>query len=77
LGSFAFLAFSQLFHFFFSLKFPLALYVGCDPSWGFHERKFIQAQNGTARDIVIVECARNNKDDLSLFQAQSIKINKL
>jgi len=70
LGSFAFLAFSRLFH-------SLTPCVGCDPSWGFHERKFIQAQNGTARDIVIVECARNNKDDLSLFQAQSIKINKL
>jgi hypothetical protein len=51
--------------------------VGCDPSWGFHERKFIQAQNGTARDIFILECARNNKDDISSFQAQAIKINKL
>jgi hypothetical protein len=51
--------------------------VGCDPSWGFHERKFIQAQNETARDIFIVECARNNKDDISSFQAQAIKINKL
>jgi len=59
------------------LKFPLAPCVGCDPSWGFHERKFIQAQNGTARDIFILECARNNKDDISSFQAQAIKINKL
>jgi hypothetical protein len=34
----------------------------------FHERKIIQAKKGTARD---------NKDILSSFQTQAVKINKL
>jgi hypothetical protein len=43
----------------------------------FHERKIIQAQKGIARDVLISESERNNKDDLSSFQAQAVKINKL
>ena len=43
----------------------------------FHERKFIQAQQRTTRDIFILECERDNKDDLFSFQAQTVKINKL
>jgi hypothetical protein len=76
LDSFAFSAFSPLFHL-FSLKFSLA------PLWDvilvgiFHERKIIQAQKGTARDIPFLECERNNKDGLFSFQTQAVKINKL
>jgi hypothetical protein len=43
----------------------------------FHERKIIQAQKGTARDIPFLECERNNKDGLFSFQTQAVKINKL
>jgi hypothetical protein len=45
----------------------------------FHERKIIQAKKkkGIARDVLISESERNNKDGLSSFQAQAIKINKL
>jgi hypothetical protein len=43
----------------------------------FHERIIIQAQKGTARNILILECERNNKDDFFSFQARTIKINKL
>ena len=43
----------------------------------FYERKIIQAQKGIAKDVLISESERNNKDDLSLFQAQAVKINKL
>jgi hypothetical protein len=63
----------------FSLKFSLA-----SPVWGvilvgicFHERKIIQAQKGIARDVLISERERNNKDGLSSFQAQAAMINKL
>jgi len=54
------------------------LSVGCDPSQDlFYKRKFIQSKKGTTRDIFILERERDNKDDLSSFQAQAIKINKL
>jgi acetylglutamate synthase len=54
------------------------LSVGCDPSQDlFYKRKFIQSKKGTIRDIFILERERDNKDDLSSFQAQAIKINKL
>jgi hypothetical protein len=43
----------------------------------FHERKIIQAQKGIIRDVLISERERNNKDGLSSFQAQAVKINKL
>jgi hypothetical protein len=44
----------------------------------FHERKIIQAKKkGITRDVLISESERNNKDGLSSFQAQAIKINKL
>ena len=59
-------------------NFLLPPSVGCDPSQDlFHERKIIQAQKGIARDILISERERNNKDGLSSFQAQVVKINKL
>jgi hypothetical protein len=43
----------------------------------FYERKIIQDQRGTTRDILFLECERNNKDGLSSFQTQAVKINKL
>ena len=43
----------------------------------FHERKFIHAQKGIARDVFISERERNNKDGLSSFQAKAAMINKL
>jgi hypothetical protein len=56
----------------------------CPLVWGvilvrifFHEKKIIQAQKGIARDVLISERERNNKDDIFSFQAQAIKINKL
>jgi len=52
--------------------------VGCDPSRDFfHERKIIQAQKRIAKDVLISEHERNNKDGLSSFQAKAVKINKL
>jgi len=78
LGLFCLLAFSRLYHLSWSLKFHLPPSVGCDPSRDFfHERKIIQAQKGIARDVLISERERNNKDDLSSFQAQAAMINKL
>jgi len=35
----------------------------------FNERKIIQVQKGIARDVLILERERNNKDGLSSFQA--------
>jgi len=56
----------------------------CPQVWGvilvgicFHERKIIQAQKGIARDVLISERERNNKDGLSSFQTQATIINKL
>jgi hypothetical protein len=56
----------------------------CPPVWGvilvgifFHERKIIQAQKGISRNVLISERERNNKDGLSSFQAQTVRINKL
>jgi len=43
----------------------------------FYERKIIQAKKGIARDVLISERERNNKDDISSFQAQAAMINKL
>jgi hypothetical protein len=58
--------------------------LSCPPVWGvilvgicFHKRKIIQAKKGIARDILISESERNNKDGLSSFQAQAAMINKL
>jgi len=77
LGLFCLLAFSRLYHLSRSLKFHLPPGVGCDPSRDFfHERKIIQAQKGISRDVLISERERNNKDGLSSFQAQTVKINK-
>jgi len=76
LGSFAFLAFSRLFHLFYHWNFHLLLVWGCDPSQDFYERKFIHAKKGTIRDIFISERERNNKDGLSLFQTHKVNINK-
>jgi len=74
---YAFLAFSQPF-LFSHWNFLLPLSVGCDPSWDFfHERKIILAQKGIARDVLILERERNNKDGLSSFQTQATMINKL
>jgi hypothetical protein len=68
-------------HGFFSFLIEI---FSCPPVWGvilvgicFHERKIIQAQKGIARDVLISESERNNKDGLSSFQAQAVKINKL
>jgi hypothetical protein len=82
--AFEFLEFLCLFGFLaafslFSMRFSLT-----PPVWGvilvgifFHERKIIEAQKGIARDVLFSECERKNKDDLSSFQAQVVKINKL
>jgi len=51
--------------------------VGYDPSWDFSWKKIIQAQKRIAKDILILECKKNNKDDIFLFQEQIVKINKL
>jgi len=68
-------------HGFFSFLIEI---FSCPLVWGmilvgicFHERKIIQAQKGIARDVLISESERNNKDGLSSFQAQAVKINKL
>jgi hypothetical protein len=74
---FFFLAFSRLF-LFSHWNFLLPPSVGCDPSRDFfHERKVIRVQKGIARDVLISERERNNKDGLSSFQTQAVKINKL
>jgi hypothetical protein len=65
-------------------SFPIEIF-SCPPAWGvilveiffFHERKIIQAQKKIARDVLISERERNNKDGLSSFQAQAAMINKL
>jgi len=41
------------------------------------KEKTIQAQKGIARDVLISERERDNKDGLSSFQAQTAMINKL
>jgi hypothetical protein len=41
------------------------------------KEKLFMAQKRIARDVLISECERNNKDGLSLLQAQVVKINKL
>jgi len=43
----------------------------------FYEKKIIQAQKGIARDVLISEREKNNKDGLFSFQAQAAMINKL
>jgi len=42
----------------------------------FNERKIIHAQKEIARDVLILERERNNKDGLSSFQVQAAMINK-
>jgi hypothetical protein len=69
-------------HCFFSFlieifSYPLVWGVILVEIFFFHERKIIQAQKGIAGDVLISERERNNKDDLSSFQAQAVKINKL
>jgi hypothetical protein len=66
-----------------SFSFLIEIF-SCPPVWGvilvgifFHERKIIQAQKGIARDVLVSERERNNKDGLSSFQTQAVKINKL
>jgi len=68
-------------HGFFSFLIEI---FSCPPVWGvilvgifFMKEKIIQAQKGVARDVLISERERNNKDGLSSFQAQAVKINKL
>jgi hypothetical protein len=55
-------------HGFFSFLIEI---FSCPPVWGvilvgifFHERKIIQAQKGIAKDVLISERERNNKDGL-------------
>jgi hypothetical protein len=43
----------------------------------FHEKKFIQAKKEATRDIFLLKCERDNKNNLSLFHVQTVKINKL
>jgi hypothetical protein len=52
--------------------------VGCDLSRDFFiKEKLFRLKKGIARDVFILERERNNKDDLSSFQAQTTMINKL
>jgi hypothetical protein len=63
---------------FLIIEISLAPSVGCDPSQDFFmKEKIIQAQKGIARDVLILEHERNNKDGLSSCQAQATMINKL
>jgi hypothetical protein len=41
------------------------------------KEKLFRLKKGIARDVLISERERNNKDDLSSFQAQAAMINKL
>jgi hypothetical protein len=41
------------------------------------EKLFRLKKKGITRDVLISESERNNKDGLSSFQVQAIKINKL
>jgi hypothetical protein len=59
------------------VEISLALVWGVILVGIFHERKIIQAKKGIVRDLLISERERNNKDDISSFQAQTVKINKL
>jgi hypothetical protein len=64
------------------LSFLIEIF-SCPLVWGvilvgiFFMKEIIQAQKGIARDVLISERERNNKDGLSSFQAQAVKINKL
>jgi hypothetical protein len=40
----------------------------------FHERKFIQAKKETTRDIFLLECERDNKNNLSLFTHKQLRL---
>jgi hypothetical protein len=63
---------------FFIIEISLAPNMGCDLSLDlFHERKIIQAQKRDLKEYTYLERERNNKDGLSSFQAQAVKINKL
>jgi hypothetical protein len=62
---------------FLIIEISLAPGVGVTLVGIFHEQKFIQTQKRTTGDIFILECERDNKDGLSSFQAQAVKINKL
>jgi len=41
------------------------------------KEKLFRLKKGIVRDVLILERERNNKDGLSSFQAQVVKINKL
>jgi len=41
------------------------------------KEKLFRLKKGISRDVLISERERNNKDGLSSFQAQAVKINKL
>ena len=58
---------------FLIIEISLAPSVGCDLSRDFFmkEKKFIQAQKGFARDVLILERERNNKDSLFLISSAS------
>jgi len=58
---------SRLFILFYHWNFHLPSVWGMILVGIFHEKKIIQAQKGTARDIFILECEKNNKDDISSF----------
>ena len=76
LGLFYLLTFSQVFHFCFIEIFT---YPQCRV-WsysGFSWKKNYSGLKWTTRDIFISECERNNKDGLSSFQVQEVKINKI
>jgi len=63
---------------FLIIEISLASSVGCDLSQDFFmKEKLFRLKKGIARDVLISEHERNNKDCLSSFQAQAAMINKL
>jgi hypothetical protein len=77
LGLFCFLTFSRLYHLSWSLKFHLPPVWGCDPSRDFLWKKNYSSSKRDRKGCTYFRMWRNNKDDLSSFQAQATMINKL
>jgi len=76
-GLFCLFSFLIVFSSFFHWNFHLLLVWGVIIVRIFHEKKFIQAKKEATRDIFLLKCERDNKNNLSLFHVQTVKINKL
>ena len=75
--TFEFLRLFYLFGFLTALSSLLILEISFFPNMGvilveiFHEKKFNHAQQGITRDIFILECERDNKDDIFFISSAS------